>query len=36
MELMYMIRKGECAMDGAEAMSIADLFFALAEMVRPV
>jgi len=35
-ELMYMIRKGQCEMDGAEAMSIADLFSALAGMVRPV
>jgi putative transposase len=32
-ELMYMIRKGQRAMDGAEAMSIADLFSALAGMV---
>jgi putative transposase len=35
-ELMYMIRKGQCAMDGAEAMSIADLFSALAGMARPI
>jgi putative transposase len=35
-ELMHMIRKGQFAMDGAEAMSIADQFFALAGMVRPV
>jgi putative transposase len=35
-ELMYMIRKGQCEMDGAEAMSIADLFSALAGTVRPV
>jgi putative transposase len=35
-ELMYMIRKGQCEMDGAEAMSIADLFSALAGTVRSV
>jgi putative transposase len=35
-ELMHMIRKGQFAMDGAEAMSIADQFSALAGMVRPV
>jgi transposase-like protein len=35
-ELMHMIRKGQFAMDGAEPTSIADQFFALAGMVRPV
>jgi putative transposase len=35
-ELMHMIRKGQFAMDGAEAMSIANQFSALAEMVRQV
>jgi hypothetical protein len=31
-----MIREGQFAMDGAEAMSIANQFSALAEMVRQV
>ena len=35
-ELMHMIRKGQFAIDGAEAMSSADQFSALAGMVRPV
>jgi putative transposase len=34
-ELMHMIRKGQFAIDGAEAMSFADQFSALAGMVRP-
>ena len=35
-ELMHMIRKGQFAIDGADAMSFADQFYALAGMVRPV
>jgi putative transposase len=35
-ELMHMIRKGQFALDGAEAMSLVDQFSALAEMIRPV
>jgi putative transposase len=35
-ELIHMIRKGQFAIDGAETMSFADQFFALAGMVRPV
>jgi putative transposase len=35
-ELIHMIRKGQFAMDGADSMSIADQFSALAGMVRPV
>ena len=35
-ELMHMIRKGQFAIDGAEAMSSAGQFSALAGMVRPV
>jgi putative transposase len=35
-ELIHMIRKGQFAIDGADAMSIADQFSALAGMVRPV
>ena len=35
-ELMHMIRKGQFALDGADAMSFADQFSALAGMVRPV
>ena len=35
-ELMHMIRKGQFAIDGVEAMSFADQFFALAGIVRPV
>jgi putative transposase len=35
-ELMHMIRKGQFAIDGAEAMSFADQFSVLAGMVRPV
>jgi putative transposase len=35
-ELIHMIRKGQFAIDGTEAMSFADQFSALAGMVRPV
>jgi putative transposase len=35
-ELMHMIRKGQVAIDDADAMSFADQFYALAGMVRPV
>ena len=35
-ELIHMIRKGQFAIDGADAMSFADQFYALAGMVRPV
>lgn len=35
-ELIHMIRKGQFAIDGADAMSFADQFAALAGMVRPV
>jgi putative transposase len=35
-ELMHMIRKGQFAIDGADAMSLADQFYALAGTVRPV
>ena len=35
-ELMHMIRKGQFALDGADAMSFADQFYALAGVVRPV
>jgi putative transposase len=35
-ELMHMIRKGQCEIDGADAMSFADQVFTLAGMVRPV
>jgi hypothetical protein len=35
-ELMQMIRKGQLAIDGANAMSSAVQFYALAEQVRPV
>ena len=35
-ELMHMIRKGQCEIDGADAMSIADQFSAMAPVVRPV
>lgn len=35
-ELRHMIRKGQFAIDGAEAMSIADQFSALAGIIRPV
>ena len=34
-ELMHMIRKGQDAMEGGEAMSFADRFYALAGKVRP-
>ena len=34
-ELIPMIRKGQFAIDGADAMSVADQFSALAGMVRP-
>lgn len=33
---MHMIRKGQFATDGADMMSFADLFYALAGMVRTV
>ncbi|WP_332878006.1 IS6 family transposase [Massilia sp. S19_KUP03_FR1] len=35
-ELIHMIRKGQFAIKGAEAMSFADQFSALAGMIRPV
>ena len=35
-ELIHMIRKGQFAIDGADVMSFADQFFALAGMARPV
>jgi putative transposase len=35
-ELIHMIRKGQFAIDGTEAMSSADQFSALAEKVRPI
>ena len=35
-ELIHMVRKGQFAIDGADAMSFADQFYALAGMVRPV
>jgi len=35
-ELMQKIREGQLAIDGANAISFADQFFALAGMVRPV
>lgn len=35
-ELMHMIRKNEFAIDGADTMSFADQFYALAGMARPV
>src|SRR5471032_1054334 len=35
-ELMHMIRKGQYAIDGADAMTFADQFYALAGQVRPV
>jgi hypothetical protein len=35
-ELMHMIRKVQFAIDGADAMSFADQFYALAGQVRPV
>jgi transposase-like protein len=35
-ELMHMIRKGQFTIDGADAMSFADQFYALAGQVRPV
>ena len=35
-ELMHMIRKGQFAINGADAMSFADQFYALAGMVRPI
>lgn len=34
-ELMHMIRKGQFAISGADAMSFADQFYALAGKVRP-
>ena len=35
-ELIHMIRKGQFAIDGADVMSFAEQFSALAGMVRPV
>ena len=35
-EFMHMIRKGQFAIDGADAMSFADQFYTLAGQVRPV
>ncbi len=35
-ELAHMIRKGQFAIDGADAMWVADEFSTLAGMVRPV
>jgi len=35
-ELMHMISKDQFAIDGADAMSSADQFYALAGQVRPV
>jgi putative transposase len=35
-ELMHMIHKGQLAIDGATTMSVADQFYALAGLVRPV
>lgn len=35
-ELMHMIRKGQFDIPGAEVMSLADQFSAMAGMVRPV
>lgn len=35
-ELMHMIRKDQFAIDGANRMSFADQFYALAGQVRPV
>lgn len=35
-ELPHMIRKGQFAIDGADAMSFADQLFALAGMVRSI
>jgi len=35
-EFMHMIRKGQFAIDGADAMPFADQFYALAGQVRPV
>ena len=35
-ELMHMIRKGQFAINGANAMSFADQFYAQAGKVRPV
>ena len=34
-ELMHMIRKGQCAIEGATTISFADQFYALAGQVRP-
>jgi len=35
-ELMHMIRKSQFAIDGADKMSLADQFYVLAGMVRPI
>lgn len=34
-ELMHMIRQGQCAIEGATTISFADQFYALAGQVRP-
>ena len=35
-ELMHMIRKGQLMMEGCNARSFADQFYALAGQIRPV
>jgi putative transposase len=35
-ELMHMIRKGQFTINGADAMSFADQFYALTAQVRPL
>lgn len=35
-EFVHMIREGQFAIDGADAMSFVDQFFPLAGMIRPV
>ena len=35
-ELIHMIRKGQFVIDGVDALSFAEQFFALAGIVRPV
>ena len=35
-KLMHMIRKDQFTIDGANAMSFADLFYALAGQIHPV
>ena len=34
-ELMHMIRKGQCAIDGVTTLSFTDQFYALAGQLRP-